>query len=71
VPQSHYDLGGCGVAEVEVLDKGQEIGGVVGSPGILIASSGGVAEEGGVPHSGRLLLVPFPWVPGEVNNLIY
>jgi hypothetical protein len=65
VPQFRYDLGGCGVAEVEVLDEGQEVGGVVGSPSILIASFGGVAEEGGGPHSGRLLPVPLPWSQGR------
>jgi hypothetical protein len=61
-------LGDGGVVEVEVLDKGQYVGSVVNSPGILIAFFSGIAKKGGVPHGGHLLPVPFTWILGEVNN---
>jgi hypothetical protein len=41
---------------------------VVNSLSILVASFSEVAKEGGVPHGGRLLPMPFTWVPREVNN---
>ncbi len=50
MPHSRDDLGDDGVAEVEVLDKGQNAGSVVSSPSILVASFNKVTKEGGVPH---------------------
>jgi hypothetical protein len=48
VPDSRNHLRGCGVLEIEPLDKGEDVWGVRHSPCILVAPFGGVAKEGGV-----------------------
>ncbi len=48
VPDSCNHLWGCGLLEVEPLNKGENVWGVFRFPCILIAPFGGVAEEGSV-----------------------
>jgi len=48
VPDSHNHLWGCGVPEIEPLDKGDNVWGVRRSPCVLVAPFGGVVEEGSV-----------------------
>jgi hypothetical protein len=68
MPHPRNDLQGCGVAKVELLDEVKNVGNVKGPPCILVSSFGGVLEKGSIPHGRRPLLVPFPWIPGEVFN---
>ncbi len=68
MPYPSNDLGGRGVPEVQLLDEFDHPGGLVQFLCVLIAPFGRVAEERGVPHVARLLLVPVSRVPLEVGN---
>ncbi len=68
MPHSRNDLGYGWIAQVEVLNEGQDVGNVVCSPGVLVPSFGWVAKEGGIRHGGRFLLVPVARVLGEVSD---
>ncbi len=48
VPDFCNHLWGCGVPEIEPLDKGENVWGVRRSPCVLVAPFGGVAKEGGI-----------------------
>jgi len=50
VPHSGNDLGNRRVVQTQALDEGDDAGGVVFFPGILVPSLGGVSKEGSVTH---------------------
>ncbi len=50
------------------MDEGGDVGGVLDFLGILVPSLGRVAEEGGVSHVLRFLLMPISGVPREVRD---
>jgi hypothetical protein len=60
VPHSGNDMGHCRVVQIQVLDEGDDAGGVMFFPGILIPSLGGVSKEGSVAHVARRLPMPVP-----------
>ncbi len=68
VPNPSHNLGGSGVAEAQTLDEVDDFGGGLRFPCVLVASLGGVAEEGGVSHVVFLLPMPVTWIPIEVGN---
>jgi hypothetical protein len=63
-----HNLGGSGVVEAQTLDEVDDSGGGLRFPCVLVASLGGVAEEGGVSHVVLLLPMLIPWIPIEVRN---
>jgi hypothetical protein len=66
VPDPRNDLVGCGVPEIEALDKSEDAWGVRHTPCIPVSPFGSVSEEGGVSKRGHGLLMPLPSVPKEV-----
>ncbi len=50
------------------MDEGDDAGGVMFFPGILVLSLGGVSKEGSVAHVARRLLVPVPRIPREIRD---
>jgi hypothetical protein len=68
MPHLGNDLGDCGVAQVQALDEGDDVGRVLCSPGILVASLGRITKEGSVAHAARRLPMPIPEIPQEVKD---
>ncbi len=58
MPYSGNDLGDRRVSEVEGLDEGDDVGGMLFPFCISVPPLGRVAKEGGVPHVARLLPMP-------------
>ncbi len=55
VPHFGNDMGNRQVVQTQVLDEGDDAGGGVFFPSILVPSLGGVSKEGGVTHVARRL----------------
>jgi hypothetical protein len=68
IPHSGDDLGDRGVAEIQLLDEGDDAGSVLLLPGIPVSSLSRVTKERGVAHVVRLLPVPVSEIPREVRN---
>ncbi len=68
MPHSGNDLGNRRVVQTQVLDEGDDVGGVMFFPSILVPSLGGVSKEGSVAHVARRLPMPVPWIPREIKD---
>ncbi len=68
VPHSGNDLGNRRVVQTQVLDEGDDAGGVMFFPGILVPSLGGVSKEGSVAHVARRLPMSVPQIPREIRD---
>ncbi len=68
VPHSGNDLGNRRIVQTQVLDEGDDGGGVMFFPGILVPSLGGVSKEGSVAHVARRLPMPIPQIPREIRD---
>ncbi len=68
VPHSGNDLGNRRVVQIQVLDEGDDAGGVMFFLGILVPSLGGVSKEGSVAHVARRLPMPVPRIPREIRD---
>jgi len=66
VPEPGDHLGVCGVSEVEALQEGQHVGGVVRLSCVYIAPFGGVAKEWCVAQRWVGSPVPLARVPWEI-----
>jgi len=53
VPHSGNDLGNRRVVQTQVLDEGDDVGGVMFFPSILVPSLGRVSKEGSIAHVAR------------------
>ncbi len=65
MPHSSDDLGDRGVAEIQLLDEGDDAGSVLLPPGIPVSSLSRVTKERGVAHVVRLLPCQFPGSHGR------
>jgi hypothetical protein len=54
--------------QTQVLDEGDDAGGVMFFPGILVPSLGGVSKEGSVAHVARRLPMLVPRIPREIRD---
>jgi len=68
VPHSGDDLDNCRVAKIQLLDKGDDVKGVLLPPGIPVSSLSRVTKERGVAHVVRLLQVLVSGIPREVKD---
>ncbi len=68
MPHLCNDLGGRGVAQVQILREGDDAGCEAGAPRVLVSSFGEVAKEGGVFHVVGFLPMPVSKVPREVRD---
>jgi hypothetical protein len=68
MPHSGDDLGDRGVAKIQLLDEGDDVGSVLLPPGIPVSSLSRVTKERGIAHVVRLLPVPVSGIPWEVIN---
>ncbi len=68
VPHSGNDLGNCRVVQTQVLDEGDDAGGMMFFPCIMVPSLGGVSKEGSVAHVARRLPMPVPRIPREIRD---
>jgi hypothetical protein len=68
VPHPGNDLGDRRVSEVEEFNEGDDAGGVLLPPCILVSPFGRIAKERGVAYVARLLLVPVSEIPLKLED---
>jgi hypothetical protein len=67
VPHFGNGLGDRRVVKIQVLDEGDDVGGVLRFPGVLVPSIGRVTKEGGVAHVAHRLPMLVSWIPQELR----